>query len=123
MADANKKISNGRSSSRKFAPVRTPEAQEQRMINLSMKQAEKMLQEGRAPAQIVVHFLKLATEKTKLENEKLRADTEMSKSKSEVMQSQKHSEELYDKAIKAFKSYGGGGFEDISDEEEDYYDD
>ena len=106
---------------RKTAPSRTPEAQEQRMINLSMKQAEKMLEEGRAPAQIVVHFLKLATEKTRYENEKLRAETEMTISKSELMKSQQHSEELYAKAIQAFKSYGGGGYS--GNDEDEYYDD
>lgn len=112
--------SKNKSGSRKTAPVRTPEAQEQLMINLSMKQAEQMLRDGRAPAQIVVHFLKLATEKTKYENEKLKAETEMTISKSDLMKSQQHSEELYAKAIEAFKSYGGGG--SYEEEDDDYYD-
>lgn len=110
-----------KTSRHKTAPVRTPEAQEQLMINLSMKQAEQMLRDGRAPAQIVVHFLKLATEKTKYENEKLKAETEMTISKSDLMKSQQHSEELYAKAIAAFKSYGGGIADDY--EEEEYYED
>lgn len=116
-----KKVANTR---RKSSPPRTPEAQEQLMINLSMKQAEEMLRSGRAPAQIVVHFLKLATEKTKYENLKLKADTELAKSKAEVLASQKHSDELYEKAIAAFKSYGGASqatYEDDGDG--DYYDD
>lgn len=120
-----KKSAPKRSSTRKSPPPKTPEAQEQRMINLSMKQAEKMLEEGRAPAQIVVHFLKLATEKAKLENEKLKAETEMAHSKSEVMQAQKHYDEIVTRAVEAFKRYGGGSgtFDDSDNDEEDYYDD
>lgn len=92
---------------RKLPPARTPEDQERRMINLSMKQAESMLEKGQASSMIVVHFLKLATEKAKLENERLKADIAVSNSKIEVMQSQKNSEELAKKAIEAFKSYSG----------------
>lgn len=107
---------------KKRTPARTPEAQEQRMINLAMKQAEQMLIEGRAPSQIVTHFLKLATEKAKLENEKLRAETRKAESQADSMDAQVHSEELYQEAIKAFRSYGGGSSYN-RDEEEDYYED
>ena len=100
---------------RKIAPARTPEEQEQLMINLSMKQAEQMLIEGRAPAQIVVHFLRLATENAKLQNDKLKADTEMALSKSESIKAQVHYEELIEDAMKAFRSYG------IEDNKEDIY--
>lgn len=117
-----KKSEGKKTSRRRSAPARTPEAQEQLMINLSMKQAEEMLREGRAPAQIVVHFLKLATEKAKYENEKLKAETEMTVSKSELLKSQQHSEELYAEAIRAFKSYGGGATAEDYDDE-DYYED
>lgn len=113
------------STSRKSAPARTPEDQEQLMINLSMRQAEEMLRKGNAPTQVVVHFLRLATEKARYENEKLRADTELAKSKAEVLAAQKHSEELYTKAIAAFRSYGGNiqGGPDVSDDDEDFYND
>ena len=119
------KSASKRASTREKAPPRTAEAQEQLMINLSMNQAEQMLREGRAPAQVVVHFLKLATEKAKFENEKLKADAELAKSKSEAMKAQSHSEELYENAIRAFKSYGGGSPTlggRYEDEEEGYYD-
>ena len=105
---------------RTISPAKTPEDQEQLMINLAMKQAEQMFKEGRAPAPVVVHFLRLATEKTKLENERLRSD------KVKVMESQRHSDELYEKALAAFKSYGGGTFGKAPDPYEDggdYYDD
>lgn len=121
MEKETKKSVSKRSSSKKIAPARTPEAQEKLMINLSMKQAEKMLQEGRAPASIVVHFLRLATEKAKYENDKLQAEAEMARSKTDLMKSQKRSEELYEKAISAFRSYGGTSIIP-ENEEEEYYD-
>lgn len=108
----------------KRAPARTPEEQEQRMINLAMKQAEDMLAEGRAPSQIVTHFLKLATQKAKIENEKLRAETLKAQAQAEAIEAQKRSEEFYEKAFQAFQSYGGGiNFHQTAVREEDYYED
>lgn len=108
---------------RRISPAKTPEAQEQRMINLTMRQTEQMLREGRAPAPVLVHFLRLATEKTKLENQKLEAETKKSLAQVQQIEQQKHSDELYEKALAAFKSYGGGTFgnTEIYDEEDDYY--
>lgn len=108
---------------KKRSPARTPEAQEQRMINLAMQQAEQMLLEGRAPSQIVTHFLKLATEKARLENEKLKAETRKAESQADSMDAQVHSEEIYQEAIKAFKSYGGGGSYEPEESEDGYYED
>ena len=88
-------------------PPRTPEDQERRMINLAMQQAEAQLEAGTAPAQVVTHFLKLATENAKLEREKLRAEAELSRAKAEHLQSQSHYDETVQQAITAFKSYQG----------------
>ena len=124
MDESGKKSSGKKATRSKTPPARTPEEQEKRMINLSMNQAEQMLSEGRAPAQIVVHFLKLATEKARYENEKLKAETEMARAKAEALEAQKHYEEIAEKAINAFKAYGGGSdiFGSQSYDEEDFYD-
>lgn len=103
---------------RSRAPARSDEARESQLINLALLQAEKMLESGNAPAQIITHFLKLGTERAKYEREKLQAETELAVAKAEVMKSQKRSEELFEKAIVAFRSYGGISQED----EDDYYD-
>ena len=90
-----------------------------------MQQAEDMLRQGRAPAPVVVHFLKLATERQKFEVERLKAETELAKSKAEVLAAQKHSDELYEQAIAAFRSYGGAfANPTVSDDfDGEYYDD
>lgn len=113
------------STPRRISPAKTPEAQEQRMINLTMRQTEQMLREGRAPAPVLVHFLRLATEKTNLENKKLEAETKKALAQVSQIEQQKHSDELYEKALAAFKSYGGGTFgnTEVYSEEDDYYGD
>lgn len=94
--------------SRKTPPARTPEAQEQKMINLAMKQAEKQLSEGTASSQIVVHFLKLATANAELEREKLRAETELARAKVDAMAAATASGAMYEEAVEAFRAYQGG---------------
>lgn len=95
-------------STKKIPPARTPEAQEQKMINLAMKQAEQQLMEGTASSQIVVHFLRLATVNTELEREKLRAETDLAKAKVDAMKTAETSGALYEEAMNAFREYQGG---------------
>ena len=63
----------------------------------------------------VVSFLKLGTEKTKLEREKLARENELLRAKTEAIQSAKRIEELYENALRAMKNYQGQ--EDYDDEE------
>lgn len=96
-------------------PALNPDAREDQMISLAIDQAEKMLLEGNAPSQIVVHYLKLASSKERLEKEKLENENKVLKAKAEMIESTKRSEEFYEEALRAFKTYAGQG--DSSDEE------
>lgn len=96
-------------------PAKTPEAYEKRNISLAVELAEKQLAEGTASSQIIVHYLKLATEKERLEREKMQLESEMLRAKTKAIESQQHVEELYANAIEAMRSYSGAS--------EDYYDD
>lgn len=98
-------------STNKIPPAYSHEAREARMISLAEDLAEQQLMDGTASAQVITHYLKLATIKTKYELEKLQAETELAKAKIDSMESSKRSEELMEEAIRAFKSYQG----------EDYY--
>lgn len=93
----------------------SPEAREQQLISLAIDRAEQQLLDGTASSQVITHFLKLGTEKYKLELEKSRQDTELSRAKTEAIEDGKHRDELYEKAIKAMQVYNGRG------EEDDYY--
>lgn len=101
-------------SGRRIRPATTPEARENQMISLAMDAAEKQLLEGTASSQVITHFLKLATEKARLEREVLEVQKDLIVAKRETLQSQQRSEELYANAIKAFKHYAGQ--DDIEDD-------
>ena len=94
-----------------------PEVRENYMIGLSMDCAEEMLMSGKAPAQLVVHFLKLGTKKAELELEKLKHENELTRAKTEQIEAEKKNGELYAKAIAAMSLYNGQQVQ--MDEEED----
>lgn len=95
-----------------FRPALTPEVRENQMISLAVDQAEKLLREGKAPSQIIVHYLKLASSKERLEKEKLEQENELLRAKAEMIQSTKRSEEFYAEALRAFRTYAGQGDSD-----------
>ena len=84
----------------------SPEAHENHMIALAMALAERQLEEGTASPSVVAHYLRLGTEKAKLEQEKLRRELDLIDAKTESLESTKRMEELYSNAIAAMKSYG-----------------
>lgn len=94
-------------SSRAIRPALTPEARENQLISLAVDLAEKQLQEGTASSQVIAHYLKLGTTKTRLEKEKLERENELLRAKTESLQSAKRVEELYENAMKAFREYSG----------------
>ena len=110
-----KKSAQGEASAAPSRPAKTPEAQENYMINLAMKLVEKRLLEGTASSAETTHFLKLATSKNELEKAKLEEENKLLRAKTETLQNAKHSEELYEKAIAAMKKYNGFGEDDEYD--------
>lgn len=103
--------------SEEFSPELDPEARESQMINLAVRQAERQLREGTAPAQIVTHYLKLATVREKKELEILEQQAKLIAAKTEALAAQKETEKLYAEAIEAIKYYNGREY----DEDEELY--
>ena len=99
-----------------FVPELDPEAREAQMINLAVAQAEKQLREGNAPAQIVTHYLKLATVREKKELEILDKQVQLISAKTEALRSAKEIERLYAEAIDAMKMYNYQGDHEEEDE-------
>ena len=85
----------------------TPEAREQQMVNLAVDCAERQMREGTASASVITHYLKLGTEREKLEREKIKRENDLAKAKKEKIESDKNMEELFTKAMEAFTSYNG----------------
>lgn len=92
---------------RKRPPATTPEARENQLVALAVDVAEKQLIDGTASAQVITHYLKLATPREKLEREKLVRENELLKARAENMASSARIEELYGKAIVAMRQYQG----------------
>lgn len=100
---------------KKFKPASTPEARENQLIALANDLAEERLRNGTASSQLVNHFLKEGSITRRLEKEKLQRENELLASKIKVIEEQKHTEELYEKALKALSGYHGMDEEYIDD--------
>ena len=85
----------------------TPASRENQLIALAHDVAEKQMLEGTASAMVITHYLKLSTEKTKLEAEQLRKDIALKQSRIDSNESSKNIEELYSEAIRAMREYQG----------------
>lgn len=96
-------------SSRKVAPALTPEAQENMLIALAMDRAEEQLRNGTASAQVIVHFLRLGTEKARLEAAQLEKKNALLEAKTDAIKSAENVANLYSDAIEAMRSYSAHG--------------
>ena len=101
---ATKKGSSGVGAGR---PAMSPEARENQLISLAVDCAERQMREGTASAAVIVHYLKLGTEKERLEREKLKAENQLLQAKTQAIEDAKKEPELYINAIAAMKRYGG----------------
>lgn len=92
---------------RQRAPASSQEARENQLTSLAEALAEKQMMEGTASSQVITYYLKLGSQREKLEREKLRSEVEMLQAKKEALESAQRIEELYSEAMKAVKTYRG----------------
>ena len=97
-------------------PATTQEGRENQLIAMAYNLAEERMRNGTATSQEIVHFLKLGTQKSRLEEAKIQEEITMLKAKTDALESTQRSEALYQEAIQAFKSYSGQG-DDEPDED------
>lgn len=101
---------------RRRPPAITPEARENQLIAASYDLAEKQIADGTASAQIITHFLKMGTQRERLERAKIENENLVLKAKVEAMASSARVEEMYGKALSAMRAYSGQSV----DGDEDY---
>jgi hypothetical protein len=87
--------------------AKTPEARERQMVAQAFDLAEKQIIDGTASSQVITHFLKLGSEREKLERQKIALEAKLLNAKVEGMASQAQSEEMYKKALNAMRAYSG----------------
>lgn len=92
---------------RRRPPAKTPEAREKQLISKSFDLVEKQIESGTASAQVLTHFLKLATKQSQLELKNLEIDGQLKKAKIEAIESGKQIAELYGDALRAMSTYQG----------------
>lgn len=93
-------------------PAKTPEGREKQLISLATDLAEKQLREGTASAQVITHFLKLATETARLERIKLEREAELLTAKTDAIKSSEDEKQKYEEAVRAMRRYTGHADED-----------
>lgn len=88
-------------------PPRTEEEAEKRAIGLATDLAIEHLRNKTASSQIIVHFLKLGSQKEQAELEKVREEIELLKAKKKAIESSEEQEKKYEEVIRAIASYAG----------------
>ena len=96
----------------KMRPALTPEAREGQMISLAMDLVEQRLRNGTASSQETTHFIKLATEKERLERKLAEKELELKEAKRQQIKSMAGLDEMYAKAVEAMRRYSGHDDED-----------
>lgn len=92
----------------KTPPATTPEARNLELTAKAYDLVEKRINEGTASAQETMHFLKLGTERERLEQLKLAGEIELQKARIDQIASQANMEQMFSKAIDAMITYQGG---------------
>ena len=90
------------------------------LVGHVMDLAEEKLRNGTASSQLITELVKRGSAKARLEQELLARQTELAAAKAEAIKSAARMEELYEKAMKAMKRYGGQ-FDDEEVDEDDFY--
>lgn len=96
-------------------PPESVEEAEKTCISMAYNLVMQRLMDGTATSQETTHFLKLATQKEKNENELARARIEKEKAQMESIRKTDHDNDLYERALNAFRGYSGQEVDDDSD--------
>lgn len=88
-------------------PATTQEGRDAQMIDLAYACAEQRMRDGTASSQEIIHFLRLATEKTRLEQEKLRHEAALLETKESAIKAAEGSNVDYARVIAHLRVYKG----------------
>jgi hypothetical protein len=103
------KTTSSSSPSTKLRPAITSEARENQVISLAYDLAAQQIMDGTASSQVITHFLKLGSEREKLERERLMEENKLLRAKTKAVESAEEIKTLYSEALKAMRNYSGQG--------------
>ena len=75
-----------KTTSPKSRPALSPENRDKQLVSLAVDCAERQLREGTASPSVIVHYLKLGSEKEQLENERLKEENKLLKAKTKAIE-------------------------------------
>lgn len=85
----------------------TSEGRENELVDMAYQEVARRIANHEATAAELVHFLKMGSEKERLEREKLETETELQKAKTVAINESRSMEDIAKKAIDAIKLYSG----------------
>ena len=88
-------------------PPRTEEEEEKRAGSYAMDLAIKQLREGTASSQIIVHFLRINSQKEQAELRKIQKEIELLEAKKKSIEAGEEQDKKYEEVVKAISSYAG----------------
>ena len=88
-------------------PPRTEEEAEKLAGGYAMDLAIKQLREGTASSQIIVHFLRINSQKEQAELEKTKREIDLLKAKKKAIESGEEQDKKYEEVIRAISAYAG----------------
>lgn len=100
-------------------PAKTIEGRNDQLTSAAYDLVEKRIYDGTASAQETVHFLRQGSPAQQHLMEKLRAENGLLVARVAEMEARTNRDDIYDKALKAFRGYSG---QEPVDPEADYYD-
>lgn len=96
---------------RRRPPATTPEGREQQLISMAFDYAEEQFLNKTASSQVTVHFLKLGSERERMERVKLENENILLEARTRQIESQSQNEELIAQALEAMRRYTGNAHE------------
>lgn len=91
----------------------TPEGRENELIDMAYNEVARRIANHEATSAELVHFLKMGSEKERLERSKIEAEMELQRVKAEAIVEGRSMESIAAMAIEAFKKYSGAEEENI----------
>lgn len=103
-------------SGRRLSPAYSPQEREDQLISLAYDLVEQRLMDGSATAQETVTFIKMGSQRERLERSRIENENLLLSAKVEDITSRRRVESLVSDAIEAFRVYSGNEPEENYDE-------